>query len=597
MTHARSLAVGRRWVLVWVTLLIASLATSTANAANVIERIDALTLGTDQDNVRSAVVDTANGFAYFGTFTVPGRVVKVDLSTFQAVDEIVLEENENDLRSAVIDTASGHAYFGTSTNPGRVVKIDLDTFTRVGAITLNDGESHLQSAALDPTDGLEGALYFSTYTSPIKVVKIDLSTFLRDDAVTLDTGENLSGAMLIDPGNGYAYVGTASNVIVRVGLSPFARIDTLTLPVNEFTPISGFTDAANGYAYFGTSGTGSVVKVDLSTFTRVGAINTGDGRLYTADFDPGTGYAYFGTNTIPGRVVAIDLDTFTEVGSDVLDAGEDSIYSAVLDAGAGYAYFGTFTDPGQVVRVRVGLPMATVGLVNPATGQWHLRNALGVVTSFYFGNPNDYPFMGDWDCNGIDTPGLYRQSDGFAYLRNSNTQGVANISFFFGNPGDIPIVGDFNDDGCDTVSIYRPSQARFYIINALGTNGGGLGPADYYFDFGNPGDQPFSGDFDADGYDEVGLHRASTGLVYYEDELIPNAGGGQADHEFFFGNPGDRFVAGDWNRNGSDSPAVFRPGNTTFYFRYTNTQGNADEQFSWEGSSTWLPVSGAFGLG
>ena len=356
MTNARSLAVRLRWAVASAIFLIASLVTNTANAANVIERIDALTLGTEQDLVRSAVIDTANGFAYFGTFTDPGRIVKVDLGTFQAVDEIVLEPNENKLRSAVIDTANGYAYFGTSTQPGRVVKIDLNTFTRVGAITLNAGEDYLESAAIDPTDGLGGVLYFSTYTSPIEVVKIDLNTFTRLGAVTLDTGENLSGAMLVDPGSGYAYVGTSDNVIVRVDLSPFARVDALTLPVNEFGQNSGFIDAANGYAYFGTAGVGRVVKVDLSTFTRVGSITTGDGPLYTANFDPGTGYAYFGTNTSPGRVVAIDLDSFTEVGSDVLDAGEDSIYSAVLDAGAGYAYFGTFTDPGQVVRVRVVAP-------------------------------------------------------------------------------------------------------------------------------------------------------------------------------------------------------------------------------------------------
>ena len=32
------------------------------------------------------------------------------------------------------------------------------------------------------------------------------------------------------------------------------------------------------------------------------------------------------------------------------------------------------------------------------------------------------------------------------------------------------------------------------------------------------------------------------------------------------------------------------------YFRFTNTQGNADDQFIW-GQSGWLPVSGNFGLG
>lgn len=80
----------------------------------------------------------------------------------------------------------------------------------------------------------------------------------------------------------------------------------------------------------------------------------------------------------------------------------------------------------------------------------------------------DFPFLGDWDCDGIETPGLYRQSDGFVYLRNSNSQGIADIRFLFGNPGDIPIAGDFDGDGCDTVSIYRPSEAWIYVINELG---------------------------------------------------------------------------------------------------------------------------------
>ena len=86
--------------------------------------------------------------------------------------------------------------------------------------------------------------------------------------------------------------------------------------------------------------------------------------------------------------------------------------------------------------------------------------------------------MGDRNWDGVDTPGLYRQSDGYAYLRNSNTQDFADISFFFGDPGDIPVAGNFNADGCDTLSIYRPSEARFYGINQLGINDGGLGAAE-----------------------------------------------------------------------------------------------------------------------
>lgn len=234
---------------------------------------------------------------------------------------------------------------------------------------------------------------------------------------------------------------------------------------------------------------------------------------------------------------------------------------------------------------------APIGLVDPATGQWHLR-AWGDAATFYYGNPGDSPFMGDWTCDGVDTPGLYRQSDGYVYLRNTNTQGIADIKFFFGNPGDVPIAGDFNGDGCDTLSIYRPSEARFYIINRLGKNDGGLGAADYSFLFGNPGDNPVVGDWDDDGIDEIGLHRESTGLFYYRDTLTT----GIADGEIFFGDPGDRFVAGDWGVvDGIDTPAMFRPSNTMFYFRHTLTQGNADFQFGWPGVGLdWIPVSGDF---
>jgi hypothetical protein len=232
-----------------------------------------------------------------------------------------------------------------------------------------------------------------------------------------------------------------------------------------------------------------------------------------------------------------------------------------------------------------------VGLVDPATGIWHLRSESAAVTSFYYGNPGDFPMMGDWDGDGIDTPGLFRRSDGFVYLRNSNTQGVADIRFFFGNPGDTPLAGDFDGDGLDTVSIYRPSEGRVYVINHLGSGDTGLGAADFSYFFGNPSDKPFVGDFNGDGIDTVGLHRESTGLMYFRNTHVQ----GPAEWSFTFGDPGDRVVAFDWNHDGSDSPAVFRPSNNKVYIRFNNTIGVADREYFF-GQSNWLPVSGEFGL-
>jgi hypothetical protein len=235
----------------------------------------------------------------------------------------------------------------------------------------------------------------------------------------------------------------------------------------------------------------------------------------------------------------------------------------------------------------------TVGLVDPGAGKWFLRSESGAVTSFFYGNPGDLPILGDWDGDGTATPGLYRQSDGFFYSRNSNTTGIADAECFAGDPSDVPIAGDWDGDGDDNLGIYRPSEQKFYLYTTTCT-GSPMGAAQIAFLFGNPGDNPVAGDWDGDGIDEVGLHRESTGFFYWRNTLNT----GVADGEIFFGDPGDRFVSGDWGTvDGKDTPGLFRPSDVTFYFRHTLTQGVADSSFAWTGAgSSWLPVSGRFSL-
>jgi hypothetical protein len=72
---------------------------------------------------------------------------------------------------------------------------------------------------------------------------------------------------------------------------------------------------------------------------------------------------------------------------------------------------------------------------------------------------------------------------------------------------------------------------------------------------------------------------------------------GDADVTYFFGDPEDRLVAGDWGVvDGVFTPAVFRPSLAKFFFHHTNSQGLADSEFFF-GEGTWRPVSGAMGLG
>ena len=302
-----------------------------------------------------------------------------------------------------------------------------------------------------------------------------------------------------------------------------------------------------------------------------------------------------------GDVLSVAIQSQPSHGVVTLGSNAAVTYTAV-DGFAGVDSFTYAASDGQMnsalatVTVNVAalippLVMANhgVGLVDPAQGLWTLRNGAGALNVFYFGNPDDVPFMGDWNCDGTETPGLFRPADGYVYLRLTNTQGPADIAFFAGNPDDTALAGDFNNDGCDTVSLYRSSSGELFIFNQLGSNDLGIGTAELSFQFGNLGDAPFVGDFDGDGVETVGLHRQSTGEVF----LANSHQSGPADLSFVFGDGGDRFVAGDWTGDGQFTPGVFRPSTTTVYLKHANEGGMASEGFRL-GEPHWLPVAGAF---
>ncbi len=202
----------------------------------------------------------------------------------------------------------------------------------------------------------------------------------------------------------------------------------------------------------------------------------------------------------------------------------------------------------------------------------------GPRAPFFFGNPGDDPFLGDWDGDGIDTPGMYRPSDGKVYLRNSNSPGIADIEFFFGDPGDVPLIGDWDGDGDDTVSVYRPSQGKFFIHNQLGSQNRGLGAAEIEFLFGDPFDEPFFGDFDGDGKDSVGVKRGTT--FYWRNALST----GPADNRGLrFGDPFDEPLFGDWDGDGLETPGLYRPSNSTLFFRNLREPGIADMEIFADG--------------
>lgn len=128
----------------------------------------------------------------------------------------------------------------------------------------------------------------------------------------------------------------------------------------------------------------------------------------------------------------------------------------------------------------------TVAAYRQNEGRVFIANELGSGNqvlepdySYYFGDPGDKPYVGDFNGDGIDTLGLHRESSGFVYFRQSHTQGFADHEFYYGIPNDRLTAGDFNDNGVDTLLVFRPTEQKLYIRNS-----NTLGVADVEFQFG-----------------------------------------------------------------------------------------------------------------
>jgi hypothetical protein len=289
----------------------------------------------------AAVIDPAGHYAYFTNGSTATQITKVDLTAFQVVGTLTLATDERSTRSAVIDPAGHFAYFGASAqntlDPGKVVKVDLDTFQRVGVLAFPSDEDNPAAALMSPAGDYA---YFGAQgggSEPARLVKVDLATFQRVGSLPMaDATENMiTGGSVIDPVGHYAY-----------------------LPVHQ---------AALGSA----SNPEHIVKVDLTTFSRVASItlergtpyfNNPETRLAVGVMEPAGNFAYFGMNASGGspsagydeRILRIDLRTFEEDLPITVKDTTRGFGSAVIAPDGKFAYFQGFSA--GVMKIALNRP-------------------------------------------------------------------------------------------------------------------------------------------------------------------------------------------------------------------------------------------------
>ena len=296
-----------------------------------------------------ACVTASATHLFFGTYTLPGCIAKIDASSLEVVDTLILPDVYA-VSSAVTDGT--FAYFGSDSEPGIVVQIDMTSFSHQRSISLNT--SYLRCAITD-ADRRFG--FFATYTLPVIIVRIQLGTLAVAGNFTGEADEGYVISGVCEGAFGYFYLDTGS--IVKLELSTMTRAGTLGgLPAfsNFFR---GATDGT--YTIFGAYD-GHLVEIVNANVTNVTAISLAPDELpITAAASDGA-YLYLGSGGSSGtgsskiivfqtsgnvRVASINVSnaagflTAVVHGGNVYFGGTNSLIAVIPLYGTTFAPLGT----------------------------------------------------------------------------------------------------------------------------------------------------------------------------------------------------------------------------------------------------------------
>lgn len=316
-------------------------------------RLDAITLNPGEDFLRAGAFDILQDRLLVGSYTFTGRVVTIDPVSFTREDGIALPASPF-LHSALYDAATARTFWGSDTAPGIISQVATSPLTFVNALTLNAGENELRSAVgpLAPGKG-----FYTTNTAPGGLVQVDLPTLARDGAASLPSAAANFKTMLRNAAN-TEVIAVSSNTpgqVMRMNLDTMEVIETLSMPAGVGLVECGVLDFINNIAYFGTfEAPARIMPLDLNTMTFLPALtlDPGDDRLSSLHFDANGGGRLYGTCfTSPGRVVDVDLTTFTRVGAVDLPVALFDLRTGLYDAFGGMMYAASGTIPSRVARL------------------------------------------------------------------------------------------------------------------------------------------------------------------------------------------------------------------------------------------------------
>ena len=207
---------------------------------------------------------------------------------------------------------------------------------------------------------------------------------------------------------------------------------------------------------------------------------------------------------------------------------------------------------------------ADLTVFRPSNGFWYqLTSQNNSFLAVKFGQTGDRIAPADYDGYGRTDFAVFRDvvfgADNRAYFYITNSSDGSFRPEQFGATGDVPVSGDWDGDGRSDLAVYRDGalsggQGYFFYrpSSASGVDFRAIA-------WGTNGDKPLVGDFDGDGRQDAAVFRPSNGVWYIlqssNNQVVAQSLGIATDIP----------AAADYNGDGRTEIAVFRPSNGTWY--------------------------------
>lgn len=169
----------------------------------------------------------------------------------------------------------------------------------------------------------------------------------------------------------------------------------------------------------------------------------------------------------------------------------------------------------------------------------------------------------DFDGDGRADFSVFRPSNSYWYILNSSNNSFTAVQF--GAAGDLIAPADYDGDGRADIAVFRENvpgaggRAYFYIQQSSSNS---FRPEQ----FGAVGDKPVPADFDGDGKADLAVYRDGSqtgGQSYFF--YRPSSQPGVDFRTIAWGVTGDKPAPADYDGDGRQDAAVFRPSNGTWY--------------------------------